>query len=288
MTTFVLKKYKVLKTGAEGGHRYLATTIFYCGLEFSLPVFLKDKSAEDAFKDFDVIAVNGSFKEEVNPLSITLYDAEQVALPDGENWLSFFTNYFLENAVECLTISEYSNGYFISPNLEHHSIWIDIAKDKKTVKKIEFGRWLPIEKSEHKRKSTSWTKGVFVRNPKSFVEFMQTSGDGESGKKFKAHYNEANLKLVTDFLSVPFDLGWTEFDYKIGKDAFYKAGAKATVNNLTFQNTFTLLDIGEQDIPFAFVDKAQQWLRTTWADSFINNKKRSVDKTNVNPVKHHG
>jgi hypothetical protein len=100
------------------------------------------------------------------------------------------------------------------------------------------------------------------------------------------YYNENNKQLVTKFLSIPFKQGWTEYDYRIGNDTFYKAGAKTIIDNITFENTFTLLDIGEQDIPF-LTDKLDQWIRTKWCDSKLNNYRRKIDETKIEPIKNH-
>jgi phage anti-repressor protein len=287
MITYILTDYKVLTTGVEGGHKYLTTKIFYGGIEMGLLIFLKDKQAENLFAKLPIIALKGNFKEELNPLTTTLYEAEQVDLPKGDNWLAFFTNYFLENRINSLKISEYNEGFSISTDLEYYHIWIDISKDKQVLKKAEFGRWLPIEKPEHKRKTTSWTKGVFVNDNDIFVQFMQNSWDGEEGVKYQANFNENNLGLVSKFLSIPFYYGWTEFDYRIGKESFYKASAKAFVEDKIFENSFPLLDIGEQDIPFGFIDEVSQWTRVKWCDSFLNNFRRKIDETKVNPIKKH-
>ncbi len=285
MTTYILKDYKVLTTGVEGGQKYLTTKIFYGGSEMNLPIYFKNNQIDKLFAELPIVALQGNFKEEVNPLTITLCEAEQVDIPKGDNWLSFFTNYFIEHCIHSLTISEFHEGFSISPNLENYHFCIDISKDKQTLKKAEFGRWLPLTKPEHKRKFTSWTKGVFVNHYDNFVQFIQTSWDGEDGVKYQADFNEHNLELVTKFLSIPFQYGWTEYDYRIGKEGFYKASAKTLIENKTFENSFTLLDIGEQDIPFGFIDKFDQWTRRKWSDSFVNNFRRKIDETKIEPIK---
>ena len=287
MTILILTNYKVLTSGIERRHRSLTTKIFYGGIEMDLPIFFKNKQVEHLFAELPIIALIGNLKEELNPFTITFYEAQQVDLPKEENWLTFFTNYFLEHRINSLTISEYNDGYSISPNIEQCHIWIAISKDKQTLIKAEFGRWLPIEKQEYKRRSTSWTKGVFVNDKDKFIQFVQTSWDGEEGVRYQADFSERNLGLVTMFLSIPFYYGWTEYDYRIGKQGFYKAAAKAVVERKKFENTFTLLDIGEQDLPFGFIDKFEQWIRTKWSDSFINNCRRKIDEIKIDPIKNH-
>ena len=273
-----------MTTGVQGGHKYLTTKIFYGGLEFSLAIFFKDKIEENTFTDDLVIAIKGQFKEEVNPLTINLFEAEQVQISKEENWEGFFSTYFIENNIETFSISEYVEGFTISTSLENYHIWADISKDKLKLRKLEFGRFLPLEKQENKRKSTSWTKGVFVNEQNNIIRFMQSSWDGEEGNKFEAKYAEQDKLKVLKFLTIPFNIGWTEIDFRLGKETFYKSSGQTKINEQTFENKFTLLDMGEQDIPFFGVDKLNRWLRTKWADSFINNFRRHIDKTEIEPI----
>ena len=284
MTTYIFRKYNLLTTGVQGGHKYLTTKIFYGGLEFSLPIFFKDKIEENKFNDDLVIAIKGQFKEEVNPLTINLFEAEQVQISKEENWEGFFSTYFIENNIETFSISEYVEGFTISTSLENYHIWADISKDKLKLRKLEFGRFLPLKKQDNKRKSTSWTKGVFVNEQNNIIRFMQSSWDGEEGNKFEAKYAEQDRLKVLKFLTIPFNIGWTEIDFRLGKETFYKSSGQTKINEQTFENKFTLLDMGEQDIPFFGVDKLNQWLRTKWADSFINSFRRHIDKTEIEPI----
>ncbi len=286
MTTHILSNYKVLTTGVQGGHKYLSAKIFYYGSEMYLPILFKDKTEENLFVELPVIAMKGEFKEEGIPFTITLIEAEQIDLPTDNNWLTFFITYFLENGVRSITIWEYSGGFTISPDFEHYYLSTDLSKDRKTVKKIQFGRLLPQENAEQIRKFASWTKGVFVNDQAKCIQFMQTSLDGEVGKKFQIVYTEKNIKRVSDFLAIPFNIGWTEFNYRIGEDTFYKAGAKTVVDNATFENTFVLLDVGEQDMPYP-TDKIDQWIRRRWYDSAINDHFRRIDEIKIPPINHH-
>jgi len=178
----------------------------------------------------------------------------------------------------------YPEGYIISTKLEGHYIWCDISKEKDILNKLEFGRYLSPGKPEYKRKMTSWTKGVFVNDDKCNVRFMQTSWDGEKGDIYKAVFNTQNKQSVTTFLSIPIAIGWTEIDYKLDNEKYYKSAGQAMLNGQQYQNTFILKDIGEQDIPF-ILDRFDQFLRTRWADCFINNFRRNIDKIKVLPVR---
>ena len=214
MTTFIFRKYNILSKTIEGEQNYLSPIIFYGGLEFNLSIFPKKIIDENNFNTNSTIAIRGQFKEEINPFTINLFKAEQVEIENEYNWESFFTNYFIENQVNVFSISEYPSGFTISTNLENYQIWADISKNKLKLNKLEFGRYLPLENPEYKRKSTNWTKGVFVNEKKTFIKFLQTSWDGEEGNKFRAEYSEKNKLKVIDFLSIPFKIGWTEIDFR--------------------------------------------------------------------------
>lgn len=284
MKTIVLTKYKLLTTGVDGGHKYLTAKIFNHGIESDLSIFFKEKQCENSFSESPVVALKGNFKEEENSSTITLYEAEEAELPTGNNWLTFFSNYFLDNGVDSFNIYENADGYSITTNMEDYHLWISISKENSRLNKLEFGRFLPLENPEHKLKSTSWTKGVFVNKQDGFIRFLQESFEGEEGNEYRVEFTEENQQLVMSFLTIPFLNGWTELDYRLDADNFYKAGGKALFENFVFENTFTLLDIGEQDIPFGIIDKFDQWLRTKRGDSNKNNHRRSIDETVVEPI----
>lgn len=283
MTTLILQAYNFLTTGADGGHKYLSTKIFYDGVEQSLPIFFKDKLSESEFKSNSVIAIKGYFREEVKPFTLTLLEASQVDIPNEENWLGFIVQKLLAQNVPAFRVTEYIDGFSVSTFLENYHMWFDISSDKQTLKKAEFGRFLPLEKAEHVRKSSSWTKGVFTTSNDYFVEFLQTSWDGEQKEKYTLPFSKNNTESFLKFLQIPFTKGWTELDYRLGKNGFYKSSGIIKTENGSNEWTFTLLDIGEQDIPFV-TDKIDQWIRTFWGDLFINNLRRHIDKTEVPPI----
>jgi hypothetical protein len=272
-----------LTTGAEGGHKYLSTKIFYDGVEQSLPIFFKDKLSENEFKSNSVIAIQGYLKEEVKPLTINLLEATHVEIPNQDDWLSFITQRLISENISAFRITEYVEGVTVSTFLENYYLWFDISKDIQTLKKAEFGRLLPLEKAEFVRKASSWTKGVFTKANEYFIEFLQTSWDGEQKEEHNLTFSKDNQEKLLRFLEIPFIKGWTELDYRLGKNSFYKSSGIIKTESGNKQWTFTLLDIGEQDIPF-LTDKIEQWIRTFWGDLFVNNLRRHIDKTEVLPI----
>lgn len=272
-----------MTTGAEGGHKYLSTKIFYDGVAQSLPIFFKDTLSEGQFKSNTAIAIKGHLREEIKPFTLTLLEASQIEIPNEGNWLGFIVQKLLAQNIPAFGITEYPGGFAVSTFLENYHMWFDISNDKLTLKKAEFGRLLPLEKEKYVRKSSSWTKGIFTTSNDYFIEFLQTSWDGEQKEKYTLPYSKDNIERLLKFLQIPFAKGWTELDYRLGKNGFYKSSAIIETENGNKEWTFTLLDIGEQDIPF-ITDKVGQWIRTFWGDLFINDLRRQIDKTEVLPI----
>jgi hypothetical protein len=206
-----------------------------------------------------------------------------VEIPNEENWLGFIVQKLLAQNIPAFRITEYVEGFAVSTFLENYYLCFDISSDKLTLKKAEFGRLLPLEKAEYVRKSSSWTKGIFTNSNEYFIEFLQTSWDGEQNEKYTFPFSKDNTESFSKFLQIPFTKGWTELDYRLGRNGYYKAAGVIKTETGNKEWTFTLLDIGEQDIPF-ITDKIDQWIRTFWGDLFVNNLRRQIDKTEILPI----
>jgi len=283
MTTLILRTYNLLTTGVEGGQKYLSTKLFYDGVEQNLPIFFKDKLSENEFKSNSVIAIKGHLKEEIAPLTLTLLEATQEEIPNEQNWLGCIVQTLIAKNIPAFRITEYIEGVTVSTFLENSYLWFDISSDKLTLKKAEFGRLLPLEKAKYVRKPSSWTKGVFTNSNKYFIEFLQTSWNEEQNAKFTSPFSKDSMANFLKYLQIPFHIGWTEVDYRLGKKGFYKSAVIIETEDGNKEWAFTLLDIGEQDIPFP-TDRVDQWTRTFWGDLFINNLRRHIDKTEVLPI----
>ena len=64
MTEFVLEKYKVQSTGADGGHQYILTEVEYKGKTRKLVVLFADKSDEKQLKEKLRIRVKGQIQDD--------------------------------------------------------------------------------------------------------------------------------------------------------------------------------------------------------------------------------
>ena len=274
MTTFII--YNISETVDENGQKSFSTVIQYDGIEIPLRINFKDSNDPHISDNNDLFVLAGNFKEEVKPLRISLSDAYFDRLPQE-------IDYFVSQKAR-VRIGTY-NDITICVDEDEIYVSCSISKDRKIIKKIEFGRYVPLEKPEYVRKSTSWTKGVFINDNDLHIKFLQSSWFGEDGEKYCLKHNKQNEKIILDVLQIPFKIGWTEEDTAVGDENYYKAKASVNINGKNKQWSYNLLDIGEQDIPL-ITDFPLRWLLRFYYDGFWCNSKRRVDKTIVLPINH--
>ncbi|HEX8514556.1 MAG TPA: hypothetical protein VF868_00045 [Bacteroidia bacterium] len=280
MVTYIV--YNICETVHESGQKSITTIIQYDGNETPLTLNFKDTENLN-IPSQDVFVITGDFKEELKPFRISLNNVYFDAMPSGENWETFLVDYFISQKSR-IRISTWNDTNI---SLTENQIYIEcsISKDKKTLKKLEFGRYLPIEKQEYIRKSTSWTKGVFINDNDLKIKFLQTSWYGEDGEQYSIVHNKQNEKIILKVLKIPFEIGWTEEDTTVGEENYYKAKASIIINGKQEQWSYNLLDIGQQDIPM-ITDAPARWLTRLYYDGFWCNSNRRIDKTIVLPINH--
>ena len=113
---------------------------------------------------------------------------------------------------------------------------------------------------------------------------MQTSYDSEYFDKkntYDCDFHNTSKTVIANFLKTPCLTGWTEEEYWIGKNNCYKVIVR--IDDLNLQWAITVMDIGEQDMPFPW-DRFDQWLRVKSFDAFWNNYRRTVKKIKVTPM----
>jgi hypothetical protein len=81
MTTLKLTNYRVLSTGADGGHRYISTVIQHKGVTRQLTALFKSKSDENKLSENMAITVSGNLIDEGLQQSLMLLDTEII---DGQ------------------------------------------------------------------------------------------------------------------------------------------------------------------------------------------------------------
>jgi hypothetical protein len=199
-------------------------------------------------------------------------------IKDEINWENFLDNCF-DLYRPTVDKKEYQNGLTIDYSKNDIYVWCDLDKDKTRIKKLAFGRYI---NDNSDRPETNWIKGVFINDEHSYTTFLQTSFDSEHFDKSNTYnfdFDNLNKNVVARFLQTPCMTGWTEEEYILGQDTFYKVIVR--LDNA--QWTVSLMDIGEQDIPM-LTDKLDIWLRTKIGDAFWNNTKRKINKIKVTPM----
>jgi hypothetical protein len=75
LTEFVLEKYKVQSTGADGGHQYILTEVEYKGKTRKLVVLFADKSDEKQLKEKLRIRIKGQIQDDGENYDLTMNKA---------------------------------------------------------------------------------------------------------------------------------------------------------------------------------------------------------------------
>ena len=79
MTTFKLTTFKILSTGADGGHHYISAEINHDGLTRKLLVLFKTKSDEKELFKKTEINVKGKLVDDGIQHSLMLLDSEIIS-----------------------------------------------------------------------------------------------------------------------------------------------------------------------------------------------------------------
>lgn len=199
-------------------------------------------------------------------------------MKDEMNWESYLDNYF-ELFRPLIKKNEYEDGLTICYTKSNIYVWCDLSIDRFIIKKLEFGR---LTADEQGKEQTNWIKGVFINNEHFYTKFLQTSFDGEYFDKtnnYTLEFTNMNKNVIARFLNTPCVTGWTEKEYLLDNDTYYKV--VVVLGN--YKWTIKLQNIEEQDIPL-LTDIIDIWLRVKIADSFWNNKRRSVKEIIVKPM----
>lgn len=134
---------------------------------------------------------------------------------------------------------------------------------------------------EQGNEETNWIKGVFINDKRAYTTFLQTSFDSEyfdRQNNYTIRFDNFDKNNIARFLDTPYLNGWTEKEYRLNKECY-----KVIVSLNNDKWTIKLRDTGEQDIPF-LTDFFGIWLRVKAADSFWNDKNRTVKNTCVKPM----
>jgi hypothetical protein len=144
-----------------------------------------------------------------------------------------------------------------------------LEKDKQRIAKLEFGRL-----------KEGFVKGVLINDKKDHLTFLQESFDGEDGEKYTLDYSRDNKEVALNFLQIPCKTGWTETEFKLDLDKYYKV-VVTTENNRTWE--ISLMDVAQQDLPL-LGDKLDVWANVKLGDAFWNKARRRKIEFKVLPM----
>lgn len=284
MNTLILNTKEIIKNDQDSS--FFIDNHIYCGMLHKLKINLK-KDTNFNFNNYEkqYIFLTGRFNNKTKPFRLEFDEAEfqEYNLSEFKNWTHDIIIELLKYEVPISICLNSNSETYIYSELENHYLNFEISNDSKTLILSSFGRYVPVSSIEDVRRGTNWTKGIFTNiADDNYVNFTQTSWMGEEFEKCNMEFTSNNSNKLKSFIKIPLLRGWLEKDYYLGESP-YKASGKLN-NPKSKEHSFTLLDIGEQDIPLLF-DKVDQYIRRWWGDSWINNKKRSIIETLVEPIK---
>lgn len=77
-TEFEINNFKILSTGADGGHQYLSTIVDHKGSKRNMTVIFKNKSDEKRLEHLKSLKVKGYLQDEGSQFPMTLLESELI------------------------------------------------------------------------------------------------------------------------------------------------------------------------------------------------------------------
>jgi hypothetical protein len=185
---------------------------------------------------------------------------------DNNNWEKFLDDFFKDFNV---TVEKNSGGRAVHFRTNRIYVYCQLDNGKQRIKKLEFGRL-----------KDGFVKGVFVNNLKEHLTFLQESIDGENDGIYSIDYSKENKEVIYKFLKVPCETGWTETEFKLDNDKYYKVVVGVN-DNLNWQ--IPLMAGGQQDFPL-LGDKLDVWVNVKLGEAFWNNSRRSKTGLRIEPI----
>lgn len=189
-------------------------------------------------------------------------------LKDETNWEDFLDNFFNFYYVT-VEKKEYFGGVTMQYTSDNIFVRCELNSERLRIKKLEFGRL-----------NKGWIKGTFINDERAYLTFLQESLDGENGDEYTIDYSSDNKGIVYNFLQIPCEQGWTESEFKLDKDKYYKVIVDLG-NKLSWE--ISLMDSAKQDLPL-FGDKLDVWMNVRLGDAFWNNSRRNKTELKVLPM----
>lgn len=71
-----LEKYRILETGADGGHKYISSSLKYNGSQREITVIFKNKKEEQKLTEGIKLRIKGILQDEGPHFSLTLLESK--------------------------------------------------------------------------------------------------------------------------------------------------------------------------------------------------------------------
>ena len=104
----------------------------------------------------------------------------------------------------------------------------------------------------------------------------------EAEAHFPLEFESDKKEMVTNFLKIPFETGWSEEEFYLLPNRYYKTIVEVKSLNLKWE--IILKNFAEQGIPLPF-DKLLRWLHLKQSDSVMNKTNRKTNLIQVIPIK---
>jgi len=122
---------------------------------------------------------------------------------------------------------------------------------------------------------------MFTDNNNHNICFIQSSYLDEAEAHSPLEFESDKKEMVTNFLKIPFETGWSEEKFYPLPNRYYKTVIKVKCLNLKWE--IILKNFAEQDIPLPF-DKLLRWLHLKQSDSVMNKTNRKTNLIQVIPI----
>ena len=186
------------------------------------------------------------------------------------NWGDFLDNFI--RSCNCNVVKEVAPTGAIT--YVANDIYILCEINELRIKKIEVGR---IKNGFHNN-----IKGIFTDNNNHNICFIQSSYLDEAEAHSPLEFESDKKEMVTSFLKIPFETGWSEEEFYLLPNRYYKTIVEVKSLNLKWE--IILKSFAEQDIPLPF-DKLLRWLHLKQSDSALNKNNRRTNLIKVAPIR---
>ncbi|PCJ01126.1 MAG: hypothetical protein COB15_01445 [Flavobacteriales bacterium] len=197
------------------------------------------------------------------------------------NWTEYIESLFINIEFDDVQVTETDFYHYTIFRKNGTYISFDLIEDQMKIRKVECGKYSVLS-DNHSDYEISSVKGVFNKTKPHYIDYLQTSWDGECGNNYELDFGTENKTILNHFLQIPIHIGWIEEYYKY-RDDYYKIELKVNVPCDYLKYKIILLHFVEQDIPL-LGDRTNRLIRAWFADLKINSNNRKIEKEIVEAI----